>query len=132
MFWRLHLWITGHSLMHTAFICCCKLLIWCRLCRCLIQDYSSCRMNVYSKINCCVCRWCWQTSMKPSLQPVFGINQTGAVFPRTSNPQPVQPNLTLRAATPGYKVLCDTNHRTNRHILNNAYWLYTDYCAHDL
>jgi len=62
--------------------------------------------------------------MKPSLQPVFGINQTGAVFPRTSNPQPVQPNLTLRAATPGYKVLCDTNRRTERHVWNNAYWLY--------
>ena len=43
--------------------------------------------------------------MKPSLRPVFEISQTGAVFPRTSSSQPVQPNLTLRAATPGYKVL---------------------------
>jgi len=43
--------------------------------------------------------------MKPGLRPVFEISQAGAVFPRTSNPQPVQPNLTLRAAAPGYKVL---------------------------
>jgi len=45
--------------------------------------------------------------MKSSLQPVFGINQTGAVFPRTSSAQSVQPNLTLRAATPGCEVLSD-------------------------
>ena len=56
--------------------------------------------------SCCDEWWCWQTSMKPSLQPVFGISQTTAVFPRSSNPLPVQPNLTLRAATPGLGSFC--------------------------
>ena len=28
--------------------------------------------------------------------------------------------------------LCDTNHRTKRHILNNVYWLSTDYYARAL
>jgi len=45
--------------------------------------------------------------VKPNLQPVIGINQTGAVFPHTSQPQSLQPNLTLRAATPGHTGFCD-------------------------
>ena len=44
--------------------------------------------------------------MKPAVQPVFGMTPTGPVFPRTTNMLPSHANVTLRAAMPGYEVLC--------------------------